>query len=142
MSMTKKEHRFFEAYLDNSLGEIRTYLDKKLDDILAGKVFDIDLSSPASGNEGWYNEDAHDPWTRYNGTATQLLSKYNLLKDNFEPFQKLHNALKNLMLEACEYYEIDFDSQNYQVMAWFNYDYGKHRYNHFNKYRRFYKLSK
>lgn len=126
--MIKKEHKFFDAHLDNNLDEVKTYLDKKLDDILAGKVFDIDLSSPASGNEGWHSEDAQDPWTRYNGTATQLLSKYNLLKDNFEPFQKLHNALKNLMLEACEYYEIDFDSQNYQVMAWFNYDYGKHRY--------------
>jgi hypothetical protein len=33
-----------------------------------------------------------------------------------------------MTIEACEYYGINFEEQNYQVMAWFNYDYGLHKY--------------
>lgn len=123
----KKPHRFFDTYLDNDLDDLRIYLDKKLDDILAGKVFDIDTLSPAVGNPGW-NGPESEPWTRYNGTPTQLLSKYNLLKDDYEPFRKLHVALRRLTEEACEYYGVDFEKQNYHVMAWFNYDYGMHKF--------------
>lgn len=123
----KNNHKFFEAYLDNDLELIKQYLDKKLDDMLDGKVFDIDLSVPPSGNPGW--EGIGDKsWNRYNGVPTQFLSKYNLLKDDFEPFKKLHDALRELTKNACSYYDIDFDKQNYYVMAWFNYDYGYHKY--------------
>lgn len=123
----KKDHKFFERYLDNDLADVASYLDKKLDDILDGKVFEIDTTVPAKGNPGWGNTQ-NDPWTRYNGTPTQLLSKYNLLKDDYEPFKKLHAALRDMTIEACDYYGIDFEEQNYQVMAWFNYDYGIHKY--------------
>lgn len=121
-----KKHKFFERFLDNDLGDIERYLDQKLDDILAGKIFEIDITSNAQGAKGWYG--SNGPWTRFNGTSTQMLSKYNLLKDNYEPFQKLHKALKEMTLEACEYYDVDFEEQNYYVMAWFNYDYGVHKY--------------
>jgi len=123
-----KPHKFFDRILDNDLEDIRTYLDKKLDDILDGKVFEIDKNIPAVGSPGWNNSKI-EPWTRYNGTSTQLLSKYNLLKDDYEPFAKLQKALREMTIEACHYYGIDFDKQNYQVMAWFNYDYGFHKYN-------------
>lgn len=121
-----KDHKFFERYLDNDLEEIKVYLDKKLDDIVDGKLFYIDKSKEASGNPGWTGDG--NPWSRQNGASTQLLEKYNLFHDDFEPFNKLKNALKEMTQEACEYYGVDFEAQNYQTMSWFNYDYGKHKY--------------
>lgn len=123
----RKDHKFFEAYLDNDLEDIRNYLDKKLDDMIAGKLFDLSKLSPGENYPGWYS-DKEANWNRYSAAPTQLLSKYNLLKDDYEPFKKLHIALKELTIEACEYYGVDFNSQNYQVMAWFNYDYGMHKF--------------
>lgn len=122
-----KQHRFFEKHLDNDLDELMSYLDSKLDDILDGKLFDIDKSAPPVGSPGWDGR-FEQSWTRYNGASTQLLSKYNLFKDDYDPLNKLKQALREVTEEACEYYGIDFEEQNYQIMAWFNYDYGIHKY--------------
>jgi hypothetical protein len=121
------EHKFFKKELNNDLSIVREYLDSKLDDMLSGKLFDINLSAPAVGNPGW-DSSSKEPWTRFNGAPTQLGNKYNLLADNVEWTNNLKGALKEMTAEACEYYGIDFDSQDYYATAWFNYDYGIHKY--------------
>lgn len=121
------EHRFFKREIDNDLSEVKEYLDKKLDDMLSGKLFDINLSKPAVGAKGW-DGSGEEPWTRFNGAPTQLGGKYNLLADDVEWTNNLKAGLRDMTIEACKHYGIDFDSQDYYATAWFNYDYGIHKY--------------
>lgn len=122
-----KTHKFFDRHLDNDLDEIKSYLDKKLDEILSGNLFEIDLSKPAIGNPGWLDKSG-ESWTRFNGAATQLGNKYNLLNEDILWINNLKKSLKDMVIEACKYYEINFEDQNYHATAWFNYDYGLHKY--------------
>ena len=63
-------------------------------------------------------------------SSTELLSttsistvkwrEYNVFQFNIEGIYKLYKAIGQMVREACNYYEIDFDSQQYMMQGWFN----------------------
>jgi hypothetical protein len=106
----KKEHKFFEKYLENDLDSLFEYLSNIQEKMLFENIFNID-------------EEKLKKFTKVNGPSTQLGNEYNIFKLDHPGIKTLHSGLKDAVKEASEYYEIDFDSQNYIVHGWFNLDY-------------------
>jgi len=110
IAMNKPEHRFFERILDNNLEDLSKFLFEKQDEILSGKIGNIPADLLANFNAT-------------NGAATQLGTYYNVFTFENEGIQKLKSALKDMTIEACNYYGIDFSSNDFKIHGWFNVDY-------------------
>ena len=111
MKNPKPEHKFFETYLDNDLDVLFDYLDKKHVDLVSGNLCEIpdDMLQKYGGLKS--------------GGATQLGQFYNIFTWDSPEILKLKKALKALTIEACEYYGIDYNANNYYINGWFNLDY-------------------
>lgn len=107
--MIKKEHRFFERFLNNDLESLYIYLSDRNKDLVAGKIGNISEKVLSQFNE-------------YNGAPTQLGKHYNIFSFDNKSIKTLQLALKDAIKEACEYYEIDFKAQEYKINGWFNFD--------------------
>lgn len=110
MKTPKPPQRFFERFLDNDLDELFAYLQSKQSDILEGNVPGIPAEKLSEFNI-------------YNGPSTQLCNYYNIFDFDNAGIAKLKDALRSATQEACEYYGIDFDSQDFHIHGWFNLDY-------------------
>lgn len=94
-----KPHKFFELQSDNNLENIINFLGEK------------------------YNEMKQDNWvdkTRFYDPGNHHFS-YNLFHFYSKEIYNLQNDIKKLVIEACDYYDIDFNQQNYYIHGWFNY---------------------
>ena len=94
----KKEHKFFERFLENDLDSLYTYLESKQLEILSGKIGNIPESTLSKYNV-------------YNGPTTQLGMFYNVLtlitqelkpskKPSKRPYRRLQNTMV-LTLRKC-----------------------------------------
>lgn len=108
-----KQHKFFERYLDNNLDDLYSFLTIKYDELINGIM-------PEASNrispliKGKYSKED------YIGAPTQMLQKYNIFDFDHPAIHKLEYALKDALIEACQYYEINFDQQDYRLHGWWN----------------------
>jgi len=105
----KKEHRFFERFLENDLDSLYSYLKSKQLEILDGKIVNIP-------------EETLSKYNTYNGPTTQLGMFYNVFDFDHPGIKALKEALKEAIQEAAEYYGIDFEKMQYKVHGWYNLD--------------------
>ena len=105
----KKQHMFFERYLDNDLDKLYNYLTQKQSDILEGKIESIPKEELSK-------------FDQYNGPSTQLGNHYNIFLFNSVEIFNLKHQLKRMIVEASHYYDIDFYEQAYMIHGWFNLD--------------------
>ena len=113
MIKDKPAHKFFNVIMNNDLEKLSSFLIQKRDDILNGLIPGIP-------------EAELKKYDKFNGPATQLGSYYNIFdKEHFgcDELRDLHRELRNTLKRACEYYGIDYDSQNYIIHGWYNLDY-------------------
>ena len=110
MKTPKPPQRFFERFLDNDLDELFQYLNQKQLDLLSGEFPGI-------------SKEKLEKYDIYNGPSTQLCNYYNIFDFENLAILNLKNALRSATEEACEYYGIDFESNNYHIHGWFNLDY-------------------
>lgn len=110
MKSPKPPQKFFERFLDNDLDDLFEYLQLKQLDILAGNVDTIPT-------------DKISEFDIYNGPSTQLCNYYNIFDFDNSAITKLKEELKSATKEACDYYGIEFESQNFHIHGWFNLDY-------------------
>ena len=108
IAMSKPQHKFFERHLDLDLGNFETYL--------------LDLKQRLSSENvpGVTNSD-YELVDRSSFT-TQLGEKYNIFQFHNENIRELYRAIRDMVLEACEYYGINAEEQNYMIQGWFNAD--------------------
>ncbi len=106
----KKPHRFYFRHLDNNLDELHEYLTQKQLEILDGKIFEIDPEILSQYNI-------------YNGPSTQLGHMYNIFTLDHPSIVKLKSAIREAVIDACEYYELNFEILEYMIHGWFNLDY-------------------
>lgn len=105
---TSKPHKFFERYLDNDLDKLSAFLEEKYKLIQSAQLRGVDTL----GNE--------EAWLESGSLSTVKWREYNVFQ-LYSP--EVYNVFKNLsevIREACEYYEIDFEKQQYMVQGWFN----------------------
>jgi hypothetical protein len=109
IAMSKPPHKFFERYLENDLDSLYNFLDDKHNELISGTMESIPQEEVSK-------------FTRQNGAPTQLGRYYNIFDWDHNGLKELKFALNSMIKEACEYYGIDFDSQNYKIHGWFNQD--------------------
>lgn len=112
MIAMKLSHKFFEAYLDNDLNNLYDYLVIKQEEILSNQLTEIPI-------------EVLSKFDKTNGPTTQLGMYYNIFDFDNEMINKLKNALNVLTKEACEYYNINFESSNFMIHGWYNLDFKK-----------------
>lgn len=109
LGFDKKDHRFFERYLDNDLEDLYNFLIERNQDIFDGKFPGIEPKK-AEGQ------------TLSKSIATSLSPYYNIFQLYHPGIYSLYEQVKSMTEEACEYYRIDFKSQKYMLQGWFNCD--------------------
>lgn len=105
MIKEKPSHKFFERYVDNDLTQLSTYLLKLEKDLFNG-VYPKVSKEFANNIGGVHN----------------LGTKFNIFQCYNPQIHKLFSTLRDLTIEACEYYNIDYKKQSYMVQGWFNTD--------------------
>jgi hypothetical protein len=105
-----KPHKFFERYLDNDLDSLSNYLIKQYSDIESGKVPGVSTKKETN-------------WADSGSLSTMKWKDYNVFQFNNIEIYNVFKAVKDTVLEACEYYGIDFEEQQYMVQGWFNINY-------------------
>lgn len=100
-----KDHKFFDRVLNNDLSLLSNYLLLTKERLLDGLVDNID-SEYAKSARG-----VHD-----------LGDKYNIFQFHNLAIHNLYASIRDMTIEACEYYGIDFTKSHYMVQGWFNTD--------------------
>lgn len=115
-SKTQKEHRFFERVLDNDLDSLYSYLSSLYQDIKDEKVYSFDNIFDGRSYRSIRNDSIHPGDSISSITA----ENYNIFRFEHPGLRKLAQNVRSMVIEACDYYGIDFDSQNYFIHGWFN----------------------
>lgn len=124
--MIKKEHKFFERYPGIDTKTLANYLVEKNKEMILKEIDKItrrdDENQTATQRMSQNNQNVIMLLNRINwdGFSTRNGSNYNVLQYDHPEIHKLKNAISEMVKEACEYYEIDFNEQKYIVHAWFN----------------------
>jgi hypothetical protein len=108
ISNSSQPHKFFDRHLDNDLEKLTLDLVDRYKKIQAAEIFGV---SPLSENESWKTS---------NSVSTMKWREYNVFQFHIDGVRKLYDAISSMVREACEYYNIDFESQQFMMQGWFN----------------------
>ena len=108
---TGKEHKFFERYLDNDLGKLAEFLQNQY-----FNMENLNLTGITKVTE-------RDQWLSSDSVSTIKWREYNVFQFYHPSIHKLYKNLVEMVKEACEYYEVDFEKQQYMIQGWFNINY-------------------
>jgi len=106
-SRSKKEHKFFEKYLDNDLEDLSIILHDRYAKINNGEILKNTLVTDGAFSES-------------NSISTMNYLSYNVFQFYHPSTHKLLKAVKEMTIDACKYYGVDFDKEQYMVQGWFN----------------------
>lgn len=107
-SLSKQPHRFFERYLDNDLDLLSASLQDRYEKIKKAEVLGV---TPLGEDEFWKTS---------NSVSTMKWREYNVFQFHIPELHNVFKAVRELTIEACDYYGIDFQKQQYMVQGWFN----------------------
>ena len=106
--VSAKPHKFFERYLDNDLEKLAAFLQEK---------YKLIQQVELKGIEGVKEDEA---WLDSGSLSTVKWREYNVFQFYSPEIYKIFKTLSEVTREACDYYGVDFDSQQYMVQGWFN----------------------
>ncbi len=105
----KKPQKFFDRYLNNDLKYIEERLKIEYD-----RIANLDMWGIQPHN------DETDIFTYSKSLSTQKSREYNAFQMYYPFMHDLLSAVVDMTREACEYYEIDYNSEQWMAQAWFN----------------------
>lgn len=108
ISKSTQDHKFFEYFLNNNLSTLSEELRKRYELIENAKLLGV---TPVGENEVWKSS---------NSISTMKWQQYNVFQFHIPEIYNLYKAVGEMVREACKYYEIDFDSQDFMIQGWFN----------------------
>lgn len=108
-----REHKFFERMLNADTDRLAHYLGEQYHKIET-------LTLPGIQKLG-----ANEAWTESGSLSTVKWREYNVFQFFHPDIHKLYKTIGEVVREACEYYQIDFDAQEYMVQGWFNINHKK-----------------
>lgn len=108
ISQSSKPQKFFERFLDNDLNKLSNDLKIRYEKIKNAEISGV---TPLTDYESWQES---------NSVSTMKWRQYNVFQFNTSEIYNLYSAIKDMAKEACEYYEIDFEKQQYLMQGWFN----------------------
>jgi len=104
-----KPHKFFERYLNNDLLEVSKDLTVEYERIASGLMRGI---SPI--------DDSKDQFSYTKSISTQKSREYNTFLMYYSWSHEIYSAVTDMVREACEYYDIDYNSEQWMCASWFN----------------------
>jgi len=104
----KKPHKFFKETLNNDLKEMLIFAKEINDGIKAKTGYDME--------NAWKDEDANKNIAMDSWHVT-----YNIFTYENDSIQKIQNSIKEMVKNACEYYDIDMEEQKYMLKGHLNY---------------------
>jgi hypothetical protein len=113
VSKSTQPHRFFERFLNNDLQELTVELQDRYQKIQEAKVAGV---TPVGENEFWKQS---------NSVSTMKWRQYNVFQFHSSGLYNLYSSISDMVKEACQYYGLDFNEQQYMVQGWFNINYTK-----------------
>jgi hypothetical protein len=113
VSTSKQEHRFFERFLNNDLEKMSVDLQGFYNKIESATLAGV---SPVADNEAWKES---------NSVSTMKWREYNVFQFYTEEIYNVYKSVSEMVKEACEYYEINFDDQKFVIQGWFNINHKK-----------------
>jgi hypothetical protein len=113
VSKSPQPHKFFERFLDNDLGVLTKELEKRYQLIETANLIGV---TPVSDNEAWKTS---------NSVSTMKWRQYNVFQFHSEGIYNLYSAIRDMAIEACDYYDVDFKKTQYMVQGWFNINHTK-----------------
>ena len=105
-----KPHKFFEKYLDNDLDKMSNFLLKINEDMNNATLRGV---SPLGSKRDTL-------WMESGSVPTVKWTEYNVFQFYTEEIYNVYSAVKDLTLDACDYYGVDFKKQKYYIQGWFN----------------------
>ena len=102
-----KDHKFFERYLDNDLKDLSFQLSNRYDLIEDAKLTGV-------------TKDTDGSWASSGSLSTVKWQQYNVFQFHISGVHELYKNISSMVKEACEYYSINFEEQQYMVQGWFN----------------------
>lgn len=108
-STSHQPHRFFERYLENDLAQLAAELQTRNEKIAAAELIGV---TPLQTN-GEFFLDA-------GSVSTSKWRQYNVFQFHIPGIHSLFVAIREMVIEACTYYGVDYDAQQYMVQGWFN----------------------
>lgn len=109
ITKSNKIHKFFERNLDIDLDELSKFLEQKYKLIENATLTGV---TSMENDKGIFLESG--------SLSTVKWKEYNVFQFYHASLHKLYKEISNTVKEACEYYELDFDKQNYYIQGWFN----------------------
>lgn len=108
VSQSSQKHKFFERFLDNDLKELALQLSDRYKRIDRAEVPGV---SSLGQNELWQSS---------NSISTIKWREYNVFQFHIDGIRKLYDSVSDMVHEACEYYGINFEEQQFMLQGWFN----------------------
>lgn len=108
-----KPHKFFERYLENDLDVLtKDLLDRYQ------KIENLELAGVTPVKEG-------EPWELSKSVSTVKWREYNVFQFYTPEIYDLYLNIKDMVKEACEYYELNFKNERFMIQGWFNINHAK-----------------
>jgi len=104
-----KPQKFFERFLDNDLDYAAERLKLEYERIANLEMWGI---RP--------HDDETDIFTYSKSLSTHKSREYNAFQMYYPFMHELFSAVVDMTREACDYYEIDYNSEQWMAQAWFN----------------------
>lgn len=108
VSRSSQPHKFFERFLDNNLTVLSAELQDRYVLIEQARLIGV---SPVGEDEYWKQS---------NSVSTMKWRQYNVFQFHSTGIYNLYKAIRSMTIEACDYYGLDFEKEQFMVQGWFN----------------------
>jgi hypothetical protein len=108
VSKSKQPHRFFDTYVGNDLEQLKAEL---IDRYMQIKRLEVSGVTEIGDDESWVES---------NSLSTIKWREYNVFQFHIEGVRRLYDSVSKMVHEACDYYDVDFESQQFMLQGWFN----------------------
>lgn len=105
-SKSTQPHKFFDKFLDNDLRDLEGFLLEQYRRISVGEILKA--------------KNTQTPWDSSGSVTTMQWNNYNAFQFYHPGIHNLFSAVKDMTLEACDHYGLDFKKEQFMVQAWFN----------------------
>lgn len=103
-----KPHKFFERYLNIDLEEAASLLRHEY-----GRIERYEM-------RGIRKNDFEDPFAYTKSVSTSKSREYNAFQMYFPFMHDIYSSITDMVVEACKYYELDYNAERWVIAAWFN----------------------
>lgn len=113
ISQSAQEHKFFEIFLENDLDKLAIFLSDQYPKIVNSEL------------PGMANKKDSEAWKSSGSVSTMKWKDYNVFQFYNHEIYNVYKAIGIMVREACDYYNLNFEDQQFMIQGWFNINHAK-----------------